>query len=266
MKWIRNPLWDLCWIWSGLPIGLAAIIMIPGEQIGSMVSILGERSVPALVPDTAGSLVWAILITVMILETGHFVSPMIMAWSKLEFREIVRREWGKYIIAPIGLVVGCLLLPWTVVLGLYFAWNGWHFGMQLFGISCLYARPRDVDARVRRALLIVGLFVLQYVGIAFIPSPSLQLLAAAVVSFNHWLTDIGLSGQISGRRWIFIPLVLTIGVVWLLLRNGPLSAQVVPQILAIRAGLGMIHFVYSARVWKLSDPQIRTAIGKELFA
>jgi hypothetical protein len=50
-----------------------------------------------------------------------------------------------------------------------------------------------------------------------------------------------------------------------MLRNGPLSVRLVPQILAIRAGIGMIHFVYSARVWKLSDPQVRETIGADLF-
>jgi hypothetical protein len=48
------------------------------------------------------------------------------------------------------------------------------------------------------------------------------------------------------------------------LRHGPLSVQNVPQILAIRAGIGMVHFVYRARVWKVSDPQVRETIGADL--
>ena len=93
----------------------------------------------------------------------------------------------------------------------------------------------------------------------------MYMLSFGIFSFNHWLTDIGLSSQASGWRWGFIPLVLAIGAAWLLLRNGPLSVNSVPQILAIRAGIGMIHFVYSARVWKLSDPQVRSTIGADLL-
>jgi hypothetical protein len=51
---------------------------------------------------------------------------------------------------------------------------------------------------------------------------------------------------------------------WLLLRNGPLSVRLVPQILVIRSGIGMVHFIYSARIWKLSDPQIRGVVGASI--
>ena len=242
MTWVRNPWWDGFWVLSGLPIGVVLMIFVPSPYIPPMAA------------------------AIMILETGHVVSPMILAWSKPGLRSIVLCEWRKYIVVPLALVVGCMLLPWAIVFGIYFAWNGWHFGMQIFGISCLYARPKDADARVRRLILIMGLFISQYAGIMFISSPMAQMLILGLFSFNHWLTDIGLSSQVSGWRWGFILLVLIIGVVWLVLRNGPLSVQVVPQILAIRAGVGMIHFVYSARVWKLSDPQVRAAIGASLHA
>jgi hypothetical protein len=242
MSWVRNPWWDGFWIWSGLPIGIALMLFVPEPQI------------------------WYMAITIMVLETGHVVSPMILAWSKPGLRSIVCEEWPKYIVGPIAIMAGCLLLPWPVVFGVYFAWNGWHFGMQIFGISCLYVRPKSADVRLRRALLIMGLLVLQYAGSTFIVSRPLQMLLFGIVSFNHWLADIGLSSQASGWRLGFITLVLVIGVAWLLLRNGPLSTQTVPEIIAIRAAIGMIHFVYSARVWKLSDPQVRAAIGRYLFA
>lgn len=242
MHWIRSPWWDGCWIWSGVPIGIVLMLFVPSPRI------------------------WYMAITIMALETGHLVSPMILAWSKPGLRAIVCEEWGKYIVAPVIIMAGCLFLPFDLVFNAYLAWNVWHYGMQIFGISCLYSRPRDADARVRRALLIMGLFILQYVAAGFIASPSLQMLTLGVFSFNHWLADIGLSGQASGWRWGFISLVLALGVAWVLLRNGPWTVHNFPQILALRAGMGMAHFVYSARVWKFSDPRVRTTIGRDLFA
>jgi len=242
MRWICNPWWDGFWILSGLPIGIVLMLFVPSAQV------------------------WFMAVTIMILETGHVVSPMLLAWSKPGLRSIVRREWGKYIAAPASLMAGCLLLPWPTVFGIYFAWNTWHFGMQIFGITCLYRRPQSHDERFWRALGCVSVMVLSTGILPFLGEGSkMHMLSFGIFSFNHWTADIGLSGQASGWRWGFIPLVLIIGVAWLLLRNGPLSVQHVPQIIAIRAAIGMIHFVYSARVWKLSDPQVCEAIGGDFF-
>jgi hypothetical protein len=242
MAWVRNPWWDGLWLLSGLPIGIVLMLTCPG-----------------IVPPLA--------ITIMILETGHVVSPMILAWSKPGLRCIVCREWGRHIVVPLVLMGGCLLLPWPIVFGVYFAWNIWHFGMQIFGITCLYHRPKSHDERLWRALACLS-FTAFSIGIfPFLgEGPRMHMLSLGIFSFNHWLADIGLSSRASGWRWGFLPLVLLIGIVWLILRNGPLSVQVVPQIIAIRAGVGMIHFVYSARVWRLSDPQVRETIGPDLLS
>lgn len=243
MTWIRGPWWDGFWILSGLPIGMVMMLFVSNPHVRPIV------------------------ITVMVLETAHVVSPVILAWSKPGLRRIVRHEWRKHIAAPAGLMAGCLLLPWSMVFGIYFAWNIWHFGMQIFGITCLYRPLSRPSERVLRAL---GCLVVTVLGMGILPflggGSRLDMFAFGIFSFNHWLVDIGLSSQVSGWRWKFLPIVLLLGVIWFLLRQGPLSVHVVPQILAIRAGIGMIHFVYSARVWKLSDPQVRAAIGKDLFA
>jgi len=92
------------------------------------------------------------------------------------------------------------------------------------------------------------------------------MLCMGILSFNHWLVDIGLSSRVARRHFGFIAAVLLIGVVWALLRNGPLSVRLVPQIIVIRAGIGMVHFIYSARIWQFSDPQVRATIGRDLLA
>jgi hypothetical protein len=87
-----------------------------------------------------------------------------------------------------------------------------------------------------------------------------SMLCTGVFSFNHWLADIGLSSRVPRSHWAFVAAVFAIGAIWLILRQGPLSARVWPQIVPIRAGIGMVHFIYSARIWKLSDPRIRAMI------
>jgi hypothetical protein len=116
MRWVRSCWWDGFWLLSGLPISLVLMLTAPG----------------VVLPLAA---------TVMILETAHVVCPMILAWTRPELRAIVSREWIKHILAPAAIMVGVLLVPAGWVMGLYWAWNIYHFGMQNFGVTSLYWRP-----------------------------------------------------------------------------------------------------------------------------
>jgi hypothetical protein len=232
VRWIRSPSWDGFWILSGLPIGIVLMLFSPG-----------------FVPELA--------VAIMILETAHVVSPIILAWTRPELRTIVTREWIKHIAAPAAVMGGVLLFPVAWVAGVYGTWNIYHFGMQNFGVSSLYWRGR----RQMRKWLCLGATA---AGMGLLPLLTsdwrVTALCTGILSFNHWLVDIGLSSRVARWHWGFIAAVLAIGVTWLLLRNGPLSVRLVPQIIAIRMGIGMVHFIYSARIWKLSDPQIRAAM------
>jgi hypothetical protein len=240
MRWIRSPVWDGFWILSGLPIGLTLMLLAPG-------------------------MVLPLAVAVMVLESAHVVSPIILAWSYPELRWIVWSEWGKHIAAPVAVMIGVLIAPPEWVAGLYFAWNIFHFGMQNFGVTSLYRRGSGPDERARRGLACLGITALGMGCLPLLHNSRLAMLAMGVFSFNHWLTDIGLSSRIARWHWGFIALVLAIGVAWLLLRQGPLSVRAVPQIIVIRYGIGMIHFLYSARIWKLSDPRVRETIGMALL-
>jgi hypothetical protein len=241
MTWIRNPWWDCFWILSGLPIGLTLMVLAP-----------------TMVPSLA--------VTIMVLESAHVVSPMLLAWTRPELRAIVSQEWGKHIALPATIMVAVLIAPASCVMGLYFAWNIYHFGTQNFGVMSLYCRGGSSDDRVRRGLLCLGVTAF---GMGVIPelidNPLVTAFCMGIFSFNHWLTDIGLSSRVAHWHWGFIVAVLAIGVAWLLLRNGPLSVRLVPQIIVIRAGIGMIHFIYSARIWRLRDPRMRAIIGRDIF-
>jgi hypothetical protein len=239
MTWIRGPLWDGFWLLSGLPIGLGlvivAIVFVPGQYM------------PALIA------------AIMLLESAHVASPIMLAWSKPELRAIVRREWREYVVLPVALIAGVLLAPATWVAGFYFAWNIYHFGMQNFGLASLYVRGGDREMRGVICLLLTAF------GMGIVPllwqDQKVTMFCTGIFSFNHWLADIGLSSRVVRWHWGFIALVLLVGFVWLILRQGPLSGRAVPQIMVIRYGIGMIHIIYSARIWRLSNPEIRAAIA-----
>ncbi len=204
------------------------------------------------------------LITIMILESAHLACPIVRAWSEPGLRAIVMREWREHIVLPILIMAGALAAPIEWVSGLFFAWNIHHFGMQNFGISSLWLRG-DRELRGVVCLVVTAL------GMGLLPllvqnDPAALLAVIVLFSFSHWLGDIGLSSWTARRRLVFVGAVMAFGVAWYALRQGPLSVHAVPQIIAIRYGIGMIHFRYSARIWKLSDPQIRAAMRRDLFA
>jgi hypothetical protein len=233
--WVRSPWWDGFWLLSGLPIGIVLMLLAPG-------------------------MVLPLAVAVMVLESAHVVSPIVLAWTRPELRAIVSREWIKHIAVPAAVMGGVLIFPPAWIAGLYWAWNIYHFGMQNFGVSSLYWRGRRQRALRKWIALAVTAF-----GMGVVPmltqSWSVTAFMTGLFSFGHWLADIGLSSRVARWHWAFISAVLAVGVAWLLLRNGPLSVRLVPQILVIRSGIGMVHFIYSARIWKLSDPQIRAVVG-----
>jgi hypothetical protein len=235
VRWVRGPWWDGFWLLSGLPIGVVLMLFAPQSGM-------------------------ALAIAVMILESAHVVSPIVLAWTQPRLRTIVKREWIKHIAAPAVVMGGVLVFPAAWVAGVYGVWNVYHFGMQNFGVSSLYWR----GGRQMRKWLCLGLTTGGMWLPFLIPSASLAMLCTGVFFFNHWLVDIGLSSRVARWHWGFIAAVLAIGVTWLLLRNGPLSVRLVPQIIVIRSAIGMVHFIYSARIWKMSDPKIRTTIGTAL--
>jgi hypothetical protein len=90
-----------------------------------------------------------------------------------------------------------------------------------------------------------------------------------VIDFNHWLTDIGLSSRVSRHWWLFLGSVLLLGCVgfaWKVPRVDHIATIAIPWVIQARWGVGIAHFLYSRWVWKLSNPQVRAAIGRRLLA
>jgi hypothetical protein len=160
--------------------------------------------------------------------------------------------------------------PFPILVWVYLIWNGYHFGMQNFGVLSLYrdkprsARRRQIDMILCLAGTALGMYALPMLA----GSQSLAMLCVGVFSFNHWLVAIGLSSRVSRHTWVFIAAMLVVGVVgfvWMIpTSNGPMI-RVIPVIICARMGLGFVHFLYDRWVWKLSDPLVRATIGRDLL-
>src|SRR5258708_34801193 len=95
MAWIRGRWWEGFWILSGLPVGLVLIFM-------------PQQALLVFFP------------LVVLLETGHSFSPIVLAWTHREFRRrFVLARPGKFILLPgalfgIAIGIGAITsLGWT---------------------------------------------------------------------------------------------------------------------------------------------------------
>ena len=257
------------WLWlvSGIPVGVALIVLPPSARL----------------------ICFAIFV---LLETGHSLSPIVLAWTHGGFRRVMLSQTRKYVVLPVAvfmivLVIGAVtslgwtslvygpgnlwsLTEWTnpfpVVVWVYWVWNIYHFGMQHFGVLSLWrggARSRRRRFADMALCLIVTAFCM-----AALPKLTREewvgFLLLGAFSVNHWVVDIGLSSRVLKRGWLFIVGVLAAGAIGFLLEiptpNGSLL-RAIPILLCARMGLGFVHFLYSRWVWKLSDARVRATIG-----
>jgi hypothetical protein len=268
MTWIRGRLWDGFWMLSGLPIGLA----------------LAVGHVPMHV-------LFAVFLA---LNSGHLLAPVAMAWSHDGFRQIMLARKVKYILVPTGIIVlggvfGATVgktfpvnpitlsvgvndwadyaRPLIALLPLYFVWNAYHFGMQNYGFLHLYRPGGDRTAAMQWAMF-ATLF-----GLIIIPElfhqPWLSLFCFGLVIVNHQLAAIGLASHVWANYWGRSPLwfagaliAFGSGLAWLMLHA---AAQAAMTIVGLRVTAGFAHFLYDRWVYKLSDPQVRATIGRDIL-
>jgi hypothetical protein len=98
------------------------------------------------------------------------------------------------------------------------------------------------------------------------------MFAIGFFAFNHSLAAIGISSHVLARRhglspWLFAALLLAAGAVvfWLLFYAPGFSIRITMTALALRIGLGFVHFLYDRWVYKLSDPKVRAIVGPALW-
>jgi hypothetical protein len=164
------------WLMSGLPVGLVLMLFAPG-------------------------MVTPLVVAIMVLETAHVVSPVLLAWTRPGLRSMVSREWVKHIAAPAAVMTGVLVVPAAWTASIYWMWNIYHFGMQNFGVSSLCWQSH----KVIRKWLCLGITAF---GMGALPwlthDPQVNMLCMGMFSFNHWIVDIGLSSRVARWHWLFL--------------------------------------------------------------
>ena len=210
----------------------------------------------------SNNLIIGLLAAGMIFDAAHLACPVTRAWSVPALRGIVKREWLKHLVLPGAVLIAAPFgsIKWVALsyYAVYWTWNSYHFGMQNYGVLVLYGRRMLGFAALCATMLTVSVAPLIWPGTA-------MTLVLAGVSLHHWLTDIWLSSRVAQWRWWFMAAVLAIGLGFFGLRQSLLSVHRLPQIMTIVYAIGIVHFIYSARVWRLRDPVVRATINLGLF-
>ena len=202
-------------------------------------------------------------------ELGHTFAPILLAWSHAGLRQIVSRDPMTCLGWPLLAIIFVCCVPLQLSVGVYTAWNVYHYGMQHFGVLSLFKRCRSDDVRFKIALLCV---VGTVVGMVALPSVLPRWAALSVTylfAFSHWVTDLSLSSFVSSHWWLFLAAALGLGCLGFSLnvpRIDHVETYAIFWLIKTRLALGMAHFIYSSRIWKFSDPQVRAAIGRDLFS
>lgn len=246
------------WLASSLPVGIALWLLPPAGR----------------------TLLWAAAIC---LDNAHRLAPIVAGWSHREFRAVLIDHPFKTIGLPVLLlgiasIIGVITsLRWTsfiftrgqqwvitdlsnpfpILIWVYTVWNGYHFGMQNFGIVSLLRRKRSSWQRACDMSWTCGMTV---VGMLVIPG---------MVEFNHWITELGLCGWVSRRVFIFLAVALGFGALnfwWIVPTPEGMLMWVIPWLVGAQIGLGFWHFLQDRWMWKFSNPQVRATIGKGLMA
>jgi hypothetical protein len=266
VTWLRSPWWDGFWIFSGLPIGAALM---------------------------TATLPWTWIFSVyLVLNSGHLLAPIGMAWSHSGFRQIMLAKKRKYILLPVVIVVVGVFLgatvgkifdvnpltlgvrfnakddiarPFVIMIIIYFIWNAYHFGMQNYGFLRLYW-PTSDHAKAMRWAMFVTIFCMIILPEKF---PYLMLFFMGTVIINHQTAAIGLASHVWAEHHDRTPLwfaatFVMIGalIAWLILNTPPAVSMVM---VGLRVAVGFVHFLYDRWVYKLSDPQVRATIGRDIF-
>lgn len=267
--WIRGPVWDGLWIFSGVPIGLALM--------------LGQF--PALV----------VIAAFLTINSAHLISPAVMGWSHHGFRPVMLAHKTKYIIVPLcillggataGATVGKIFFINPVTLGLrvkdwhdymrpmiallpiFFVWNIYHFAMQNYGFLRIYKPNLNPSIAMQWAMfctIMAMVIIPETIGNQY-----LGMFCLGAVVFSHQLAAVGVAGHIwaNNRRrspWWFVGGVMGFGLVaaWLMLHSPP---WLLMTVIGARMAASFVHFLYDRYIYKFSDPQVRATIGADLIA
>lgn len=226
--WLRSPVWDGFWMLSGLWLLVPALLS------------------PVL-PATDQ---WIIAVAMLVLWLPHRFATAFNAYCLPAYHELIHAQWLRFFVLPAAIFAvtfAFLFLPEgllplqlptriQVLATAFFIYNSYHFGVQHFGVLCIYgiraAQPRNPRVKTceRWFCLLVGGLV---VCVA-------QILAGAEIVHDSLMYEAlpfeQLHSAMVVTRWIAVPLVvvLTAGLLMVETRNPRRS---LPKMLYV-AGVG----------------------------
>jgi hypothetical protein len=163
----------------------------------------------------------------IVLDTAHRLAPILTCWCHPGFRGVI-----------------------------YTIWNFYHFGMQNFGVLSLLRGSRSDRQRICDMTWTCGATVLA------------MLVTPGMVEFNHWITELGLCVRVARRAFLIVIALLAFGATslfWMIPTPFGMIMWVIPVLVSAHMGLGMWHFLQDRWMWKLSDPQVRAIIRRDLL-
>src|SRR6266851_4428485 len=86
LTWIRSPWWDGLFIWSWIPVTISLVFLASQPQW-----------MPAGLADRA---LLSFFTVAVLLETGHNLSPIALAWLHGGFRRLMLGQPKKYTLLP----------------------------------------------------------------------------------------------------------------------------------------------------------------------
>jgi hypothetical protein len=155
----------------------------------------------------------------------------------------------------------------------YWYWDVYHFAKQNFGVARLcrcwfnWYGSRHLDM----VLFAGGTAVIILIGPHFLSPLWTFLILTIGVSVTHWITEIILTARVCGR-WLFAGAALGLGSAAFLWSVPTPFGIVIPAtgvtlaFYSARIGLGIAHFLTDQWIWRLSDPQVRAVIGRDLLS
>jgi hypothetical protein len=103
--WIRGPFWDGTWILSGIPLGVAFVLASVWLPLFVPVCPAAARFHPALCNPIGAMMKLISIYAIVLLDFGHNLSPMCLAWTNDGFRQVMLKRPIRFIAAPLILLV-----------------------------------------------------------------------------------------------------------------------------------------------------------------
>jgi len=150
--WILSPLYDVIFIFGG---SIAALLILTLKEMGNSAST--DLSILTL------------FVVSFALNGGHMVAGLSLLIFNREERARAKRVEPRIYKQCLAIILVCLALfggsailfsqasdsdafrfPIRIAGFLYFLWNGWHFGMQQFGLLQIYRKKHGITTNIDR--------------------------------------------------------------------------------------------------------------------